>query len=205
MRGPLRNERFFSLVYAEADEASILPANYGVVASVSGGCDSMVLLAFLIWFRERRQLTVWATQLEHGLRSQAETAADREVVQSFCDEYDVPFIWRSCDVQALARERGKGFEEAGRVARRQLLDDVARRLSEAEPGLLGVRLAYGHHQSDQAESILLHVGRGSGLAGLQGMRRLDGRVIRPLLGVSGEMIRSFARKAGIPGGRTICR
>ena len=71
-------------------------------------------------------------------------------------------------MQALARERGKGFEEAGRVARRQLLDDVARRLSEAEPGLLGVRLAYGHHQSDQAESILLHVGRGSGLAGLQG-------------------------------------
>jgi len=132
-----------------------------VVVGVSGGADSLVLLHVLVQLRERMDLTVVAATLDHGLRGAA-GAEDAAFVRQTADEWRVRVITGRADVAALAAARRLNVEEAARQVRYTFLLRAARQVGADT-------VAVGHNRDDQAETVLMHLIRGSGLSGLRGM------------------------------------
>jgi tRNA(Ile)-lysidine synthase len=95
------------------------------------------------------------------------------------------------DVAADAAVRGDGIEEAGRAARYALFEELA---AAAGPDAL---VMTGHTADDQAETVLLHIARGTGLAGLSGIAGRRGRIVRPLLGMRRAALRAALDASGI--------
>jgi tRNA(Ile)-lysidine synthase len=158
------------------------------VLAVSGGPDSMALLhgaARLVGTGAVRwHLTV--AHLDHGLR--ADSSDDATFVADAAAALDLPAAVRRADVGTLARAGGRSIEEAGREARYRFLDDVA---SD------GALIATAHTLDDAAETVLLNLVRGSGLAGAAGIPARRGRVIRPLLGERRATLRALLDAAGL--------
>ena len=157
-----------------------------VIAAVSGGADSMALLWCLHSLREELGVTVAAAHFNHGLRGE-EADADEAFVRSFCEAHEIEFFSGRADVAAFAKDSGMTLEEAAREKRYEFL------LS-----LPCDRLATAHNADDNAETVLLHLLRGSGLRGLCGIPPVRGKIVRPLLSVSREEIVRFLKDEGIP-------
>ncbi len=137
----------------------------------------MALLLLLARLRPSFQLDLSVAHVNHCLRGQ-EADEDEEFVREWCLRLEIPFHNRRVDVASLAREKGHSLEEAGRLARFSFFMELAGKIDSAVPA----RIALAHHLDDQAETILMHLGRGSGLDGLIGMKPHSDRLIRPLLG-----------------------
>ncbi len=159
-----------------------------VLTAVSGGADSVALLRLFCSLRERRGCAVAAAHLHHGIRG-ADADADEAFVRALCAELDVPLTVGYTDVPALAAAQGMGIEQAARQARYAFL-------AQAKTDTGATDIATAHHLEDQAETVLLHLARGCGLAGLTGMRARQGDVIRPLLGVRREELRGYLTACG---------
>lgn len=172
-------------------EQRLLAPGDTVLATVSGGADSMTLLHLLLALREELSLAgVEAIHVHHGLRG-AEADRDETFVREQCAAWGVPLTVYHRDVAALARERGGGREEAGRAARYACFE-------EARAGRPNVKIATAHTRSDQAETVLLHLCRGSGVQGLAGIPAVRGAVVRPLLGCSRRDIEDYCRACAVP-------
>lgn len=167
----------------------LLPIGSPVIAGVSGGADSLALLLILEHLREPLQLELTVAHLHHGLRGEP-ADADQEFVRSWCRRLGISFVSRQTDVGAQAREAGVSIEEAGRLARYAFFAELADQIDRdnSRPPAL---IALAHHLDDQAETLLLHLGRGSGLDGLTGMKPQTGRLIRPLLGQPRQAIETW--------------
>ena len=158
--------------------------------AVSGGLDSMCLLDLLDrWCREREGAVI-AAHFNHQLRG-AESDRDEAFVRDWCREREIPFAAGSADVRALAAEEKLSLEEAARNARYAYLRREAERLG-------GVRIYTAHHADDNAETMLLNLVRGTGLAGLAGMPMSQNGIFRPLLQVRREELQAYAAAHGIP-------
>lgn len=163
-----------------------------LVAGFSGGRDSVALLYGLwLWQRqlaaaEKRGFCLAAAHFDHGLRG-AESDGDREFCREFCASLAIEFCCR----------RGEGLldtpdqENRARKLRYGWLEEVCQEREAA--GFGPVWLLTAHHREDQAETVLLHLLRGSGGAGLAAMRERRGRLLRPFLGVGREDIEAFLR------------
>ncbi len=157
-----------------------------VVVAVSGGIDSIVLLDVLNHQAGLNGLKIHIAHLDHGLRGD-ESKADAEFVQTLAKSHGLPFHTQTRDCAAIAKTRKISIEQAARDERRTFLTNIAETL-EAQ------RIATGHHLDDQAETIFLRLMRGTGTAGLAGIRPLkDGVWIRPLLGQHRAQIEAYAR------------
>lgn len=178
-------------LYQAAATTEIDLTNAQLVVGVSGGPDSLTLLHVLERILRPGQLII--AHLDHGLRPSSAVEAQRAAEAA----RGMRFFTERVDVAELGRVQGLSIEEAGRTARYDFLARVAR-----QEGALIV--AVGHHADDQAETILMHLLRGSGLAGLQGMRPI-GRLPnaselwlwRPLLHVTREEIEQYAAEQGL--------
>lgn len=153
--------------------------------AVSGGVDSMTLLDVLCNLRAELNIIVVAYHFEHGIRGE-ESVADMRLVQAESAARGVKCVTGGADVAALARETGESLETAARRARYAFLD--------AQPPM---PIATAHHAGDMAETVLMNLCRGSGLAGLCGIPESRGRYIRPLLGVTREKIEEYAAARGV--------
>ena len=160
-----------------------------VLAAVSGGADSMCLLELLCRLRETFPLKVVCAHAEHGLRGE-DSLEDERFVRRFCGDREVPFYSRSLPVRAFAKEKGIGIEEAARELRYAFLRETAETTGCAF-------IATAHHQMDQAETLLMRLGRGTDLRGLAGMRMRSGNHIRPFLETPPEDLRDYLRGEGI--------
>jgi tRNA(Ile)-lysidine synthase len=163
-----------------------------VVAGVSGGADSLCLLGALLALRERGQPlapgTIVAAHLDHGMRG-TQAREDARWVGELCQGLGVPCVAERLDVPALAKQQRRSLEDAARRVRYAFLRRVA-----AEQG--AERIVTGHTRDDQAETVALHWLRGSGLAGLAGMRPLAGDIARPLLAVSRAETEAYCAARG---------
>ena len=142
-----------------------------VVCAVSGGADSMALLWAMYLLKDKLQIQLEAAHFNHGLRG-AESDRDEQFVREFCQRYDVPLHVGSAQV----RPGKKGLEAAAREARYAYFDTL--------PG----KLATAHTADDNAETVLLHLVRGTGLKGLGGIAPVMGRRIRPMLTVTRQQV-----------------
>ncbi|ABK99855.1 tRNA lysidine(34) synthetase TilS [Pelobacter propionicus] len=160
-----------------------------VILALSGGADSCVLLDILAGLTEFSPCLVIA-HLNHQLRG-AESDGDELFCRSLAERYGLPFRSRSLDVAALARRQGLNLEDAGRRARLEFLEDVARSFH-------ATAIALAHHADDQAETVLMRLLRGSGMTGLRGMSfRGPGGRIRPLLNSRRCEIDAYLRARGL--------
>jgi tRNA(Ile)-lysidine synthase len=156
-----------------------------VVAAVSGGVDSVVLLHALAGLAPRFNLALSALHVHHGLSPRAERWA--QFCEHLCERLSVP-----CSVVRVKvdRRRKLGLEGAARAARYAAYRDCDADI-----------IALAHHQDDQAETVLLQLLRGAGVRGLSAMpreRRLPGsnlQLLRPLLNVTRAQILAYAHAA----------
>ncbi len=167
-------------------DTDLLPRDGLILCAVSGGADSMYLLCRV---RELGYAAA-AAHFNHGLRGAA-SDRDETFVREFCGEHDIPFISEKGDVRAFAKEKTLGLEEAGRVLRYGFLERAADALGASV-------VATAHTADDNAETLLLHLARGTGLAGLTGIPAVRGRVVRPMLDVTREEVEAYLRERGIP-------
>jgi tRNA(Ile)-lysidine synthase len=168
--------------FLTATRAAQVPDGARVVLAVSGGPDSMALLHLAVRAAHETGWPLVVAHLDHGLRP--ESAADARFVADAAAALGLAAEVRRTDVAALAAERGSGLEEAGRVARYAFLRAL---VADGAPG--GVAMT-GHTLDDQAETVLLHLARGTGLAGLAGIAERHGSIVRPLLGMRRVALRA---------------
>lgn len=171
------------------DKYRLLEQGDHVVVACSGGPDSLALLHILLAFRLEYNMKIVVAHVDHMFRGQ-ESAKEAEFVAEFCARYGIDCYPRAIDVPRLIRETGMSAEEAARKARYQYLREVARDTGST-------KIATGHHQDDQAETVLMNLFRGAGSAGIRGMQPVNGDIIRPLLSVSREEILAYCQKQGL--------
>lgn len=159
-----------------------------VLIGLSGGADSAALFHILRKYQKELGFELLAVHVNHGLRG-AEAQRDQEFVETLCREYEIPCQAVEMPVRQMAAQRKIGLEEAGREARREVFQ-ICRENGKC------TKLALAHHKNDQAETMLHHLARGTGLAGLSGFSPADGFCIRPLLCLEREEIEHYLQEAG---------
>lgn len=166
--------------------------NGRVLCAFSGGADSAALLTLLYRYSLAHpdHFSLAAAHVHHGIRGD-EADRDAAFCADFCRERNIPFFALSVDVPSYAKVHKIGLEEAARVLRYAELRHVC-------DGEGYDFVATAHNATDQLETVLMHLIRGSGIDGLCGMREQNGDVIRPLLSVPKAEILSFCRQEEIP-------
>ncbi len=162
-------------------------AGDGIVAAVSGGADSMAMLDGLVRL-PIAPLTV--VHVHHGIRG-AEADRDAALVESWCASHGISCRVYRVDIPAQAAREKIGLEECGRRVRYQLLAQTADEVSARW-------IATAHTLSDQAETVLLNLTRGAGPAGLCGIPRVRGRILRPLLSFTRAEIEAYCAARQLP-------
>lgn len=148
-----------------------------VICAVSGGADSVALLFALYLLREKLQIRLEAAHFNHGLRGE-ESQRDEAFVRSLCDRYDIPLHVGSGQVVSGK----KGLEAAARDARYAFFRTL--------PG----KIATAHTADDNAETVLMHLVRGTGLKGLGAIAPVRDNLIRPMLLVTRQQVLEFLRE-----------
>ncbi len=163
----------------------ILPQEKVLVA-VSGGADSMALLHILKELQKEGLCVIHVAHVEHGIRGEA-SEEDARFVEKVCLEWNLPFHLKKVQVPELAMEWKVSHEVAGRKARYDFFMEILAKIE-------GQKIAVAHHMDDQAETLLLHLMRGSGGKGLGGMQPVrEGKIIRPLIQVTRSQIEDYCR------------
>ena len=152
-----------------------------VICAVSGGADSMALLWAMYLLKDKLKIQLSAAHFNHHLRGE-ESDRDEAFVADFCKGYGIDFAAGSGNVLPGP----KGLEAAAREARYAFLRSL--------PG----KIATAHSASDNAETVLMHLVRGTGLKGLGGVMPVNGNVIRPMLSVTREEVLAFLEEYSIP-------
>ena len=152
-----------------------------VICAVSGGADSVALLFALYLLREKLEITLEAAHFNHHLRGE-ESDRDEAFVREFCDRYDIPLHVGCAQVKAGK----KGLEAAARDARYGFLRSLSGKIATA------------HTADDNAETVLMHLIRGTGLKGLGGITPVHGNIIRPSLSCTRQDVEAFLSEWCLP-------
>jgi len=172
-----------------SEKNDLFQPGQSILVAVSGGVDSVVLLHLFSRLRHSWQLRLFAAHLNHQIRG-AEADADEVFVKNLCKEMAIPFHSERRDVLSFAREQKLSIETAARELRYEFLQHTAQSLQCA-------LVATAHNANDQAETILDHIMRGSGVAGLVGIPVKRQSIIRPLLFATREEILDYASEMNL--------
>ncbi len=159
-----------------------------VLIGLSGGADSAALFHILREYQQVYGYELLAVHVNHGLRGE-EALRDQEFVMELCRSCQVPCEVVKMPVRQMAEKGKMSLEEAGREARREVFQRLAGKWKCS-------KLALAHHKNDQAETMLHHLARGTGLAGLAGLLPADGFRIRPFLCLEREEIDHYLQVKG---------
>ena len=166
----------------------MLKASDRVVVGVSGGADSVCLFLLLLEYAKRVPLSLAVVHVNHGIRREA--GEDALYVENLCRSKGVLFRLINADVVGLARAEGCSEEDAGRRVRYHAFCQTAKQLG-------GARIAVAHNSNDNAETMLFHLFRGSGIQGLGGIAPVRGQIIRPILCLERREVEAYLRNVPI--------
>ena len=179
----------FDKALATVQKYDMLSKNDTVVVGFSGGADSCALLHFLVSLREQMNLTVCACHINHQLRG-AEADRDENFVSEMCKKYGVTLYTLHADVKGESLKRKVSTEQCGRDIRYAFFAETADKLH--------AKIATAHTASDNAETVLFNLTRGSGAAGLCGIPPVRDNIIRPLINCTRNEIESYCTEHSLP-------
>ena len=170
-----------SKLRAFVKQQNLISPGDSIVCAVSGGADSIALLWALYLLKEEWQLSLSAVHFNHHLRGEA-SDGDEQFVRDFCNGYGIPLYVGS---EYVVPDE-KGLEAAAREARYRYFATL--------PG----KIATAHTADDNAETVLMHLLRGTGLKGLGGIAPKRNNLIRPLLSVTRSEVEHFLAEYALP-------
>ena len=173
------------------DLCNIISSNDIIAVAVSGGSDSMALLHFMHAKSLIHNFKIIALNVEHGIRGQA-SLDDSQFVKSYCDSNGIELVSYSVNGPQKALDDKLSLEQACRLLRYECFFDCI---------VNGkcTKVATAHHRSDNVESVLLNLFRGTGLKGLAGINaNFSDKIIRPFLNVSKQEIMDYVNLHSIP-------
>ncbi len=178
-------------IFKKADEFcrssgidAVINNSRGVLVALSGGADSSLLLKYLICRYGSEKIS--ACHLNHMIRGE-EAYRDEMFCQRLCREYGIRFFSEKINIPQIAEKEGLGTEEAARRERYAYLNRCA------DGGII----ATAHNATDNLETVIFNLCRGSGLRGISGIAPVRDNIVRPLLSLTGEEIREACRELSI--------
>jgi tRNA(Ile)-lysidine synthase len=181
---------FLKTVEATVCRYNMLDSGDTVLVGLSGGPDSVALLHSLVAMQSIWSLRLVVVHLNHQLR---DSAAEKEsvFVEKLASQLHIPCVIASRDVRSYQATHRLSIQEAAREVRYAFYDETAETYGAQ-------KIALGHQKNDNAESVLMHLLRGTGPRGLSGIPPVrQGRIIRPLLEVTRNQILDFLQCQGI--------
>lgn len=178
------------IVFKEAlKKHAMLDGKSRVGVATSGGSDSVALLLLFDKFKKELGVSLTVLHLDHALRETS--SRDREFVENLADRLGLEFVWTKKDIKAEASSKKLSIEEAARRARYRWFKEL---IDAASVDCV----ATGHHMDDQAGTVIYRILRGTGPDGLSAIEPvgMDGKIIRPLLGVRKKMLEQYVRERG---------
>ena len=171
-----------------------------IIAGISGGADSVCLLFLLCELRKKHDFTLHIVHINHGIRGEA--VEDEKFVENLCENFCVPCTVKYYDVPKIAKDFGLSEEEAGRKARYEAFDEVANSYLQKGINKESIKISVAHNMNDNAETVLFHLLRGSGIKGLTGIAPVREnekgiRIVRPLLCLERTEIEQILKNAGL--------
>ena len=159
-----------------------------IVVGVSGGPDSICLVDLLNEIRNdgKIKFEILVCHINHGIRKEAKD--DEEFVKKYCEEKQIPFFVKHANVEEIAKKMKIGTEEAGRKVRYDFFEEITKKMNAN-------KIATAHTKNDNAETVLMNLIRGSGTAGLNGIKAVrDNKYIKPLIETSREEIEEYCKE-----------
>ena len=170
------------------DKYNMIKRGQTVIAAVSGGYDSLCMLNVLCNLRRLRGFEVCVAHINHMLRNEADS--DEEFVIKEAERLGVKAYTKKINVSKYAEENKISFETAGRILRYGFFEEISKKYDDTV-------IATAHNANDSAESMLMHLMRGSGLTGLVGIRPKNENIIRPLIEAERIDIEKYCDEKGI--------
>ena len=161
-----------------------------VVAAISGGVDSMVMLDLIIGYRWDIHYKVVVAHVNHCLRGK-DSDADEKLVSNFCKSRSIRLFSKRVNVHEYARTHSISLEMAGRDLRYNYFQETSAEFDNSV-------IATGHTKNDQIETVLLRIFRGTGIKGLEGIPIKRDNIIRPILFAGKRELYEYAEESGIP-------
>jgi tRNA(Ile)-lysidine synthase len=184
-----QNKMILDRVKKTIQEYKLLERKDRILVAYSGGVDSTGLLTLLLELRQEWFFELFLGHFNHKLRHAADE--DEQFVRRVANRYSLPLFVGSKDVRSYARKKRLNIEEAGRELRYDFLKKTALKIGTA-------KIATGHTMTDQAETFLMRLMRGSGLRGLGGIfPSVEGKIVRPLIQVERQDIEAYLKEKGI--------
>ena len=159
-------------VIETAEKYKLISDGDTIVVALSGGADSVTLLNVLYSLKEKYNLTLYAAHLNHGIRGN-EADNDEKFCKILCENYNIEFFVKHIDVPKLCAEQKISAELCGRNERYKFFDELSAKLN--------AKIATAHTASDNAETLLFNLTRGSSLLGASAIPPKRGNIIRPLI------------------------
>lgn len=173
-------------VLKTVEKYNMLSKGDRVLIGVSGGADSIALLEFFVSVKEKYDLDICVAHIEHGIRGE-DSVNDAEFVENYCKKLGVKFYLKTIDAPNLAKKAKMGVEEYSRMARYDFFNTI-----ECD------KIATAHNLTDNIETLLFRLARGTGLKGACSIPAVRGKIIRPFIEVSSSEIRKWCNDNNIP-------
>ena len=156
-----------------------------VIVALSGGADSVTLLDMLNSVKEIYNLTIYASHINHGLRGE-EADRDENFCKILCKKYNTELFVKKADIKILAKEQKISEELCGRNVRYSYFEELSQKL--------GAKIATAHTASDNIETLLFNITRGSSVTGAGAITPKRGNIIRPLIMLTREDIERYCEQ-----------
>ncbi len=171
-------------------DKSLFNSGEVVAVALSGGKDSICLLNLLLDLKKQLNITVKAIHVDHSIRGK-ESVKDANFVKNYCEKLGVLLKTYTVDAPAFCKQNKLSLEQGARELRYKIFNEL---LSDGYCD----KIATAHHKNDSYESLLFNLFRGTGLKGVSGIPKQNGKIIRPLLNATREQIEKYVKNNNLP-------
>ena len=161
-----------------------------IVLGVSGGPDSIAMLDILKDLRNKFEFEIYVCHLNHMIRGQ-EAINDQKYVEQYCNKNQIEFFTKNVNIIEISNNQKIGTEECGRNARYNFFEEILEKTKSN-------KIATAHNKKDNAETVLMHLLRGSGISGLKGIKPIrNNKFIKPLIECDRKEIEEYCKQKNL--------